>query len=198
MSKDFDNEMFYENQELIELVEKLKNNNVNFNVAKDNICTFDAECIEGGVTYKTFLNKFVHMSNNQLKITDIQIDDFDETEMEDFDFDHFGMDEDIDIEEFDFCMEEGAIIGIDFKINGKLTSIEIEFAYDWFNDAFVYKINEKLKELKQDKYLWFSNCAEECNIIYASQENINKINGEMKTNKKFACYTPFVTKGERI
>lgn len=198
MNKDFDNEMFYENQELIELVEKLKNNDMNFNVVKDNICTFDAECIERGITYKTFLNKFVHMSNNQLKITDIQIDDFDETEMEDFDFDHFGMDEDIDIEEFDFCMEEGAIIGIDFKINGKLTSIEVEFAYDWFNDEFIYKINEKLKELNQDKYLWFSNCAEECNIIYASQENINKINGEMKTNKKFACYTPFVTKGERI
>ena len=198
MNKDFDNEMFYENQELIELVEKLKNNDMNFNVVKDNICTFDAECIEGGVTYKTFLNKFVHMSNNKLKITDIQIDDFDDMEMEDFDFDHFGMDEDIDIEEFDFCMEEGAIIGIDFKINGKLTSIEVEFAYDWFNDEFIYKINEKLKELKQDKYLWFSNCAEECNIIYASQENINKINGEMKTNKKFACYNPFVTKGERI
>ena len=138
------------------------------------------------------------MSNNQLKITDIQIDDFDETEMEDFDFDHFGMDEDIDIEEFDFCMEEGAIIGIDFKINGKLTSIEIEFAYDWFNDAFVYKINEKLKELKQDKYLWFSNCAEECNIIYASQEDIDKVNSEMEKNRKFACYTPFVTEEEII
>lgn len=144
-----------------------------------------------------FENKII-AKQYQLKITDIQIDDFDDMEMEDFDFDHFGMDEDIDIEEFDFCMEEGAIIGIDFKINGKLTSIEVEFAYDWFNDEFIYKINEKLKELNQDKYLWFSNCAEECNIIYASQENINKINGEMKTNKKFACYTPFVTKGERI
>lgn len=195
MNNNFDNEIFYENQELIDLVEKLKNNDVKFSVLKNNICTFDAECMEGGVTYKTFLNKFACMSNNQLKITDIQIDDFDDVEIENFNFEHFDFDmddNDIDIEEFDFSMEEGAIIGINFKLNEELTSIEMEFMYDWFSDKFVYKLNEKLKELNQDKYLWFSNYGEECNIIYASQEDINKINSEMKKNKKFTSYNKFV------
>lgn len=181
-------DVFYENEELISMIEDLKNIDQSFNVHRDNICTFQGECMEFGVTYATFLNKFVDMSNKELMINNIDISGDDYEEDCDIDF--------IDGEDIDFFMEDNLMIDINFKIDGHPANIEVEFGYDWFSEAFVYKFNEILGDLNKEKYLWLSNCGEECNIIYASQDDIDKINKEMAKSPKFSLYNPFVIEGE--
>lgn len=201
MEKNFENEIFHKNKKILNLIETLKNNDTNFNISKNNICTFDAESLEDIAAYEIFFNKFQKISNDELKFTDIEIDDcvYDEYDEEE----HVNFDElilknmfengAIDIEKLEFSMSENPI-SIYLKINGYSTSLDVEFMNDWFDYKLIYSLNEKLKELNYDKYFWFSNSWEECTIIYANQNDINKINNEMKKNKIFNSNTPFMIK----
>lgn len=201
MIKKYENEIFHENKRFLNLIETLKNNDINFNISKNNICTFDSEGLSDIATYETFLNKFEEISDNELKFTDIEIDDYDydecaEEEHENFDefiLKNILKDGKIDIQKFEFSMDNTPI-SIYLKINGDNISLDVEFMHDWFDYKLIYNLNDKLKELNYNKYFWFSNSWEECTVIYANQSDINKINNEMKKNKKFKSNTPFITK----
>lgn len=198
MKKNYENQIFHKSKRFLNLIETLKDNNTDFNISKNNMCTFDSEGLSDIATYETFLNKFEEISNNELKFTDIEIDDYEYDEYDEEEHDNFdnlimknilegGT---IDIQNFSFDMDIDPI-SIYLKINGEDTSLDVEFMHDWFDYKLLSSLNEKLKELNYDKYFWFSNSFEECTVIYANKIDIDKINNEMKTNKKFKSNTLF-------
>lgn len=193
-----DNNVFHRNKKILKLIETLQNNDSNFNVTKDNICTFDSEGLQDIVTYETFLKKFEEISNNELNFTDIEIDDYIYDDEEHVNFDELLLKNifesgKIDIEKLELSMAPN-LIPIYLKINGNDSSLDVTFMHDWFDYTLIYSLNEKLNELNYKKYFWFSNSYEECTVIYANQKDINKINNEMNINKNFKTNTPFVFK----
>ncbi len=64
------NEVFYSNEEIKTLLEELNEKYNDFEISQKNFCSFNAESMEFGVTYETFLEKFNEMSEGELKFTE--------------------------------------------------------------------------------------------------------------------------------
>lgn len=162
-----DGDIFYDNNGLINLI-----NELGVEVTEENICTFDADMMDSYL-YASFIKRFDDMTGENLNFTDIEVADFDE--MEDLGFGE-------------------SKITVNFKINEKLESISINFDDEWFNEEFIYKLNQKLIELGNNKYFYFANNETEGNIIYASPDDIKKINEAIEKDGNFINYNKFIMK----
>ena len=72
--------------------------------------------------------------------------------------------------------------------------ISIDFDDEWFNEEFIYKLNQKLIKLGNNKYFYFTNNETQGNIIYARANHIEKINEAIEKDSRFINYNKFIMK----